>query len=364
MSPRRPEDFLTLMRQSRRGRIKLYLGFAAGVGKTCRMLQEAHTLHVRGVDVVVGWAETHGRADTAALLAGLEVVPPRRVSYRTLQVEEMDLPAILARKPEVVIVDELPHTNPPDSPHRWRYQDVEALSDAGIHVITAMNVQHLASLQDVVLRVTGVRVRETVPDTFLSGVDQVVSVDITAEDLRERLMAGQIYPKERVQTALDSFFTPENLEALRELALREVAESLDRRHLARGENLNAGKVMVCIGAKSPNARLLIERGARIAGRLNTHWLLCNVRAPDERLDSAEERIFLANLELAQRMGAEVIRLCSADIVGSLLATASSKGVDLLVVGRSLRPRWRELWDEGPITRLLRAAGDRDVLLIN
>jgi two-component system sensor histidine kinase KdpD len=201
----RADDFLALVRRGRRGRVKVYIGSSAGVGKTFRMLQEAHQLRDRGVDVVIGYIETHGRADTEAQLGDLERVPCRKVEYRELQLDELDVDAILARRPAVVLVDELPHTNPPGFKNRWRHQDVSDLADAGIHVICAMNVQHLQSLGEIVLRATGVRVRETVPDTFLREADQVVNLDLSAEDLVERLKAGKIYPQARVRQALESF---------------------------------------------------------------------------------------------------------------------------------------------------------------
>lgn len=363
---RRADDFLSLVRRSRRGRVKVYIGSSAGVGKTFRMLQEAHQLQDRGVDVVVGFVETHGRPETAALVAGLEVVPPRRLRYRDIELEELDVDAVLARRPAVVIVDELPHTNPPGFARRWRYQDVEALAEAGVHVICAMNVQHLASLGEVVFRATGVRVRETVPDAFLREADQVVNLDLPAEDLLERLRAGKIYPMDRVPQALASFFQEGNLETLRELALREVAESLDRRQVSRGEPQGAGKVMACVASRSPNPMRIVERAARIAGRLNTHWYVAHVRTPAEaghRLDSESERRLHDVLEGAQRIGAEVVRLDSADVVTGLLGFARARGVEHLVLGRSLRTRWQELWREGPLFRLIRAADDIDVHIV-
>lgn len=363
---RRAEDFLTLVRRAARGRIKIYIGSSAGVGKTYRMLEEAHQLRERGVDVVVGYVETHGRAETTELLDGLEIIPPKRVEYRGIQILEMDLDALLARKPAVVIVDELPHTNPPGFRNRWRYQDADELADAGIHVICAMNVQHLASLGELVLRATGVKVRETVPDAFLRQADQVVNLDISAEDLTERLHAGKIYPKERVEAALASFFKPENLEVLRELALREVAEALDRRQVARGVPQGPGKVMACVASRSPNPGLVIERASRIAGRLNTHWYVVHVKTPQEsghRLDSAVERRLHDTLELAQRMGAEVVQLDHQDVVDALLTFAHSHGVEHILMGRSLRTRWQEIWREGPLMRLIRAADDIDVQIV-
>ena len=203
---KRAEDFLALVRQGKRGRLKLYIGFAAGVGKTYRMLEEAHALRDRGVDVVVGFVESHGRAETEALVEGLEVIPRRNVDYRGVRVEEMDLDAILARKPEIAVVDELAHTNAPGSRNRKRWQDVEQLIAAGINVIGAFNVQHLESLNDLVARATGVRVRETIPDAWLKTADQVVNLDLAVEDLEERLRAGKIYASDKVPQALERFF--------------------------------------------------------------------------------------------------------------------------------------------------------------
>ena len=224
----RAEDFLALVARAHRGRLKLYLGFAAGVGKTYKMLEEAHALHKSGVDIVLGFIETHGRAETAQLIRGLEVVPRKKIEYRGVTIEEMDADAILARKPTIAVVDELAHTNAPGGRNRKRYQDVLELLDAGINVIAAFNVQHLESLNDVVSRNAGVTVRETVPDSFLKQADQIVNLDLAVEDLLERLKAGKIYPPDKVPWAREHFFQDANLSTLRELSLREVAEALDR----------------------------------------------------------------------------------------------------------------------------------------
>lgn len=363
---RRADDFLALVKRAQRGRIKVYIGSSAGVGKTYRMLQEAHQLRARGVDVVIGFVETHGRAETVAQLGDLEQVPPKRVRYQGIDIEELDFDAIVARRPEVVLVDELPHTNPPGFARRWRYQDVEALADAGIHVLCAMNVQHLQSLGDLVYRSTGVRVRETVPDAFLREADQVVNLDLSAEDLIERLRSGKIYPAERVEQALASFFRPENIETLRELALREVAEALDRRQVARGEQQGHGKVMACVASKSPAPGRIVERAARIAGRLNTHWFVVHVKTPADEarpVDSASQRRFHDTLQMAQRMGAEVVELRAPDVVDALVSFAHAHGVEHVLMGKSLRTRWQELWREGPLFRLLRAADRFDVQVV-
>src|SRR5436309_5551747 len=224
-----PEQFLSLIRAQQRGRLKVYLGFAAGVGKTYEMLQEGQRLQRQGVDVVIGIIETHGRAVTAALVGGLEQVPRRRIEYRGVVLEEMDLDALLARRPTVALVDELAHTNAPGSRNAKRYQDVEELLRAGISVITTLNVQHLESLYDLIERSTGVKVNERIPDYVLGMADQIVNVDLSAEDLRERLLAGKVYPMHRVPQALEHFFTPANLTRLRELALGEIVHLLDRR---------------------------------------------------------------------------------------------------------------------------------------
>ena len=225
-----PEQFLNLIRRQTRGRLKVYLGSAAGVGKTYAMLREGHRLKAQGVDVVIGLVETHGRAETEEQIGDLEIVPPRVVEYRGVTLREMDVDAILARRPTVCLVDELAHTNAPGSRHPKRYQDVEDLLHAGIHVITTVNIQHLESLYDEIERVTSVKVKERIPDRVLAEADQIVNVDVSVEDLIERLNTGKIYPAERISTALENFFTPSNLTRLREITLTEIAHLIDRRN--------------------------------------------------------------------------------------------------------------------------------------
>src|SRR6516165_7138872 len=250
-----PERFLTLIRDQQRGRLKIYLGFAAGVGKTYEMLQEAQRLKSQGVDVVIGIVETHGRAETVALAKGLEQVPRRRLEYHGVVLEEMDLDALMARKPTVALVDELAHTNAPGSRNAKRYQDVDELLQVGINVISTLNIQHLESLYDMVERAIGVKVKERVPDYVLGMADQLVNVDVSAEDLRERLQAGKVYPPERIDTALQNFFTQVNLTRLRELALEEIAHRLDRRRTKHDADESPGgseRVMVCLSSRSPH----------------------------------------------------------------------------------------------------------------
>ena len=366
--PRRPEDFLELVERAKRGRLKLYVGFAAGVGKTYRMLQEAHELRRRGVDVVVAFVEPHGRADTAALVQGLEVVPRKRTEYRGVVVEEMDLDAVRERRPTVAVVDEIPHTNAPGSSNRKRYQDVLALLDAGINVIGAMNVQHLESLNGLIERATGVAVRETVPDSFLKQADQVVNLDLAVEDLQERLRAGKIYAPDKIPWALENFFKDQNLATLRELALREVAESLDRAGVAKGapELKASGRVMVCLASNPPRAKLLLSRGSRMAGRLNTDWFVVYVETPQEApnlIDSEAQRHLIANIDKARELGAEVVRIKSDDPAQALLDFARAHGIAHVIVGRSLQPWWKQVLLGSVLTRLIREGGDFDLHVV-
>jgi two-component system sensor histidine kinase KdpD len=381
MVARRPgaEDFLELVHRARRGRLKLYIGFAAGVGKTYQMLEEAHALRKRDVDVVLAFIEPHGRAETQALIEGLEVVPRRRIEYRGVTVEEMDLDAVLRRKPDVAVVDEIAHTNVPGSRNRKRYQDVLELCAAGINVIGAFNIQHLESLNDLVERVTGVVVRETVPDSFLKQADQIVNLDLTVEDLQERLEAGKIYAEDKVSWALESFFQQQNLSILRELALREVAESLERASEAQarrdeagadragGNRHGHGRVMVCMSSYPPFAATLLRRGSRAAGRLNTDWFVVYVETPREapnRIDAEAQRHLLANIERARELGAEVVRLQARDPVPAIIDFARSHGVGTIIIGRSHRPWWRQLFGRSIPIRLVNQSAGFDIHIVS
>jgi two-component system sensor histidine kinase KdpD len=366
----RPEDFLELVERAKRGRIKVYLGFAAGVGKTYQMLEEAHTLRKRGVDVVIGYVETHRRTETEALTAGLEIVPRKKFEYRGITVEEMDLDAALARRPQVVVVDEIAHTNVPGMKNRKRYQDALELAEAGINVICAFNIQHLESLNDIVQRATGVAVRETVPDSFLKAADQVVTLDLAVEDLLERLRSGKIYGEEKVARALEEFFKTENLSSLRELALREVAESVDRTSTTKKEETKhrfaaSGRVMVCLSSRGPRAAALLRRGSRLAGRLNTDWYAVYVETPREapdRIDAEAQRHLLDNLERARELGAEVVKLQSADPIGVLLDFARSHRVKHVILGRSRDPWWKRALGRTFLLRFLQESGEFDVTI--
>jgi two-component system sensor histidine kinase KdpD len=365
-----PEHFLTLIRQQQRGRLKVYLGFAAGVGKTYEMLQEAHRLKRQGVDVAIGIVETHGRAETATLLEGLEQVPRRKIEYRGVTLEEMDLDALLRRHPTVALVDELAHTNAPGSRNAKRYQDIEELVRAGINVISTLNIQHLESLYDLVEKATGVKVKERVPDYVLGMADQLVNVDLSAEDLRDRLVSGRVYPQERIEQALASFFTPENLTRLREFALGEIAHLLDRRRRERdGDETQAGaeRLMVCLSSGSPNPAALLRKGSRLASRLNAPWYAVYIQTPREsleRVDAATQRKIGDTLTLAQQLGGVPMTFKGQDVVSTIAAFAQEYSITHILMGRTRQPWYRRWFGRSFLDRLLHSTHGIDVMVVD
>jgi len=367
-------DFLQLVRQRERGKLKVYIGSAAGVGKTYRMLTEAHGLKRRGVDVVVGLVETHKRAETAALIEGLEIVPRLRIEYRGVVLEEMDVDAVIARRPTVVLVDELAHTNVPGAKHRKRWEDVLSIIDAGISAICAVNVQHLESLNEVIQETLGLTVRETVPDWVIAQADQVVNIDLSAEDLRERLADGKIYGQEKIPAALENFFTAENLTTLRELALREVANSVDRvrEEIVRREEgrplppRTANRIMVAMSSDPPRTASLLRRASRIAGRLNSDWFCVYVQTPGERpdrIDATLQRRLVDNIQRAQSMGASVVKLEDADVPSALRRFAREQGVSLLILGATRRPWWHRIARRSVVDAMIADPAGLDILIV-
>jgi len=368
-------DFLELVTRRERGKLKLYIGSAAGVGKTFRMLNEAHDLRRRGIDVVIGFIETHGRADTAAQVRDIEVISRQQIQYRGVTLEEMDVDAIVARGPQVAVVDELAHTNVPGARHRKRWEDVIELLDSGVNVISAVNVQHLESLNDVIASTLGVTVRETLPDWIVTTADQVINLDISAEDLRDRLREGKIYAAEKIDTALRNFFTDENLTTLRELALREVASSVDRTREAialresgvHKQPRTVDRVLVAMSSDPPYTATLLRKASRIAGRLNSDWYCVYVQTPEERpdrIDSAVQRKLVDNIQLAQSMGAEVVKLQGTDVAETLSRFARDKGVTLLIVGQSRRLGIRRILHESVVKKLINNSQGLDVLVVS
>jgi len=369
-------EFLQLIQSRERGKLKVYIGSAAGVGKTYRMLQEAHDLRRRSIDVVVAFVEPHKRAETLDQIRDIEVVPRRRVEYRGVTLEEMDVDAVIARRPAVAIVDELAHTNVPGSRNAKRWQDVELLRDEGISVISAVNVQHLESLNAIIAETLGVTVRETVPDWVVTDADQVVNLDISAEDLRQRLLEGKIYAAEKVPGALANFFTEENLSTLRELALREVASNVDRLRetMARGEawapsgsTRTVDRILVAMPSHVDVTTELLRKGSRIAGRLNTDWYCVYVQTPEERadrIDASVQRHLVDNIQKAQSMGAEVVKLEGEDIAGELCSFAKKNGVTLIIAGQSRRRWWQHMTRGSVIDQLIHNGVGIDVLVVS
>lgn len=369
-----PESFLDLVARPLKGRLKIYIGAAAGVGKTYKMLEEANQLRAKGIDVVVGLVETHGRAETAAQIRDLEVIPRRAVDYRGTKMDEMDTDAIIARKPDLAIVDELAHTNAPGSSYAKRYQDIEELIANGISVITAINIQHIETLNPLMRRITGIDVREVVPDSFIARADQIVNIDLTVEQLRERLRDGKIYPPSQIEQALKNFFKPSNLTALRELTLREVARGLNRQREQQEAIKREGgrraqvfeRIMVGLSSNPDDGKRLLQKASRIAGQLNADWYAVHVETPSESVKKIDTRSFVAlldNINLAGELGAETVWLKAPDPVQALLDFARERGVEKIIVGRTHQPIWRRWIRRDVAMRLLNDAPDLDVEVI-
>lgn len=371
LTPHRTTSLLEHVTDDRRPKLRIYIGAAPGVGKTYAMLQEAQALRAKGIDVVAGIVETYGRVDTDAQVGELEIVPRRRVDYRGATLEELDVDAIIARHPSVCLIDELAHTNAPGSKNDKRYQDVLDLLDAGISVLTAVNIQHLETLNDAVARVTGVRVRETVPDTFLHRADEVINVDVTVEELRDRLRRGKVYRPAQVEQALANFFSTGNLSTLRELALRAVADEVgdraahDRARLGLEPALIPERVMVCMSSNATAPRVL-RTGARIAGRLGSRWYAVYVETPLEmpdRIPSHHSDSLRQNIRLAESLGATVVRVHAARPADGLIAFAQREGVTHVVFGQSARSRWEVLLHGSTLNRFLTAVPDATVQVV-
>jgi two-component system sensor histidine kinase KdpD len=371
MSDDRANSFLRMIRLSRRGRLKVYLGYSAGVGKTSQMLQEGHRLKSDGIDVVIGLLETHGRADIINLARGLEAIPRKCQDYHGIALEEMDAEAVAARRPQVALIDELAHTNVPGSRNAKRYEDVQEILSAGIHVISTLNVQHLESLYNVVETSIGVKVRERLPDSVLAEADQIVDVDLATEDLRRRLQEGKVYPAERIDTALENFFKPANLEKLRELTLRELAAQIDLRRREAEENQGAAadQVMVCLSSHGPNSNRLLRYGSRLAGKLNRNWYAVYVQTPAEEatvIDAGIQRSLSETLTLAKQLGAMVFTYKGQDVADTILRFAKEYRVGHIVVGNSRpRPLWKRIGrNKTVVESLIRNARGVSVILLD
>ncbi|MGA9772241.1 MAG: universal stress protein [Blastocatellia bacterium] len=365
------EALLAKLEQSQRARLRIYIGAAPGVGKTYQMLEDAHLLGQQGYDIVIGFVETYGRAGTEAQIKDLVAVPRKKIEYRNVTLEEMDVAAIIARKPEICLVDELAHTNVPGSKNKKRYEDVIDLLDSGISVFTAINIQHIETLNDAVARSSGIRVRETVPDSFLKRADEVVNVDVTVEELRSRLRQGRIYKPEKIEQSLKHFFRKGNLSTLRELALRAVAEEVGSKaaQYRSREGLDPApipeKVMVCISS-SHTAKRLLRAGARIAGRLGAVWYAVYVETPREnpsRIRTENARQLEDNFAMAEELGATLVKLKARRAADGLTEFARREGISHVIFGQSARSRWDILLHGSVLNRFLAEVKDAAVQII-
>jgi two-component system sensor histidine kinase KdpD len=352
-------------------RLRVYIGAAPGVGKTYQMLEEAQAMKAQGIDIVAGLIETHGRKDTEDQLQGIEIIPLREIEYHGVKLREMDVDAIIARHPQIVIVDELAHTNVPGSKNRKRYEDVLDLLMAGIDVMTAINIQHIETLNDAVSRSANTRIRETVPDAFLKRADEVVNVDVTVEELRSRLKQGKIYPPEKIEQSLGNFFRKGNLSMLRELALRTVAEEVGAQaaQYRRTQGLEQApmpeKVMVCLSPRAGTDRLL-RTGARIAGRLDTVWYAVYVEKPENepgRMNPEAYQRLEDYRRMARELGAQVITLKDKNVADTLIAFAKQETISHVIFGQSARSRWDVLLRGSVINRFLAEVRDATVQVV-
>jgi len=365
------ETLLARAKEEGRARLRVYIGAAPGVGKSYQMLEDAHELKRQGLDVVIGFVEAHGRADTLVKIGDLEQVPLRQIEYRGVMLREMDLDAILARRPQIAVVDEFAHTNAPGSRKQKRYEDVLALLEAGIDVITAVNIQHIESLNDVIAATTTVRVRETVPDWVLKRADEVVNVDVSVETLRQRLRQGKIYDPAKIEQALTNFFRKGNLTALRELALRQLAtDQAGKAHEYRQrEGLERPvipeKVMVAMASRG-SAKTLLRVGSRIAGRLATDWFAVYVETPREepgRIQPADHVALQDNIAFARQLGATVVKLKGSRVADALVEFAKREGITHVIFGQSARSRWDLVMHGSIVDRFLREVRNTTVQIV-
>ena len=340
------QHFLDLIKESRRGKFKVYIGMIAGVGKSYRMLQEAHQLLESGVDVLVGYIETHGRAETEALTEGLPILPRKKVFYKGKEIEEMDLESILRIHPDIVIVDELAHTNVEGSLNQKRWQDVVYLLDEGINVISAVNIQHLESLNEEIRAISGIVVKERIPDNLLENADEVVNIDLTSQELIKRLEDGKIYRKDKIGLALNHFFKRENIMQLRELALKEVALRIEKKidsEISENAGIRRDRFLACITSDEDTPKFIIHRVARLAARYNTSFAALYVQTPQESPDNIElarQRHLLNHFKLVTELGGEVIQVVSNDVLGTILNVCEERGIKNVCMGVPKVPFWR------------------------
>ena len=361
--------FLNLIKRSQRGAFKIYIGMIAGVGKTYKMLQEAHEMLDNGIDVQIGYVETHGRAGTEAQLEGLPVIPRKKIFYKGKELEEMDLDAILQLHPELVIVDELAHTNVDGCRNEKRWQDVMDLLEAGINVISAVNIQHIESLNEDIKSIAGIEVKERIPDKVLEEADEVVNIDLTAEELINRLKAGKIYKTEKIQTALSNFFKTENIHQLRELALKEVAFRVEKKVetevVPEEKAIHRELYLACISSNEKTPRHIIRRTARLASRYDTDFMVLYVQTPSEspdRINLSVQRHLLNHFKLVTELGGELIQVASSDIMQTIIDVCRERHITTVCIGQPTLG-WRKILKIHRYGYFLKNLSEMDIKLI-
>lgn len=366
------EEFLNLIKRSRRGKFKIYIGMSAGVGKTFRMLQEAHSLLRNGIDVKIGYIETHARSETHELLKGLPVIPRRTLFYKGKELEELDVQAVINLRPEVVIIDELAHSNIQGSKNPKRWQDVLEILDAGINVISAVNIQHIESLNEEVKAITGVEVSERIPDKVLALADEVVNIDLTADELIVRLKEGKIYQAEKIQAALNNFFKPEHILQLRELALKEVASQVERKvdiEVSKNAGLRHEKFLACISSNEQKAKNVIRKTSRLASYYNAQWFVLYVQVPSEdnsKIPLDKQRHLINNFKLATELGGEVIQVKGKNIPLILMEQAIKHKITTICIGKPQVTLFSLLVANNILSGLLKkiSASDIDLIILS
>jgi two-component system sensor histidine kinase KdpD len=366
------KTFIELVKKSRRGKFKIYIGMSAGVGKTYRMLQEAHALLRNGIDIQIGYVETHNRAETQALVAGIPFIPRRNVFYKGKELDEMDLHAILNRHPEVVIVDELAHSNIEGSKNSKRWQDVLDILEAGISVISAVNIQHLESMNQEIESITGIAITERIPDKVLELTDEIVNIDLTADELIDRLKDGKIYTKDKVNIALKNFFQPDKILQLRELALKEVAHHVERKidiEVPKQIKLRPEKFLACISSNNDTARVVIRKTARLASYYRSPWIVLYVQSSSESSDKIKldkQRYLINNFKLATELGGEVVKIKSDQITEAIIQLADEREITTICIGKPHLNLFQVILRTAIFNQLLKhiAAKETDLVILS
>jgi two-component system sensor histidine kinase KdpD len=366
------KDFIDLVKKSRRGKLKIYIGMSAGVGKSYRMLQEAHALQRNGIGIQIGYIETHNRAETHALLAGLPIINRRKVFYKGKELEEMDLATILNRHPEVVIVDELAHSNIEGSKNSKRWQDVVDILEAGISIITAVNIQHLESLNQEIEAITGIAITERIPDKILEMADEIVNIDLTADELIDRLRDGKIYDKSKINLALQNFFQNDKILQLREIALKEVAHHLERKidvEVPKQIKLRPERFLACISSNAETSKVVIRKTARLASYFRSPWIVLYVQSSSESLDKIKldkQRFLINNFKLATELGAEVVKIKSDQITQTIMQVAEEREITTICIGKPHLSLFQVILRTAVFNELLKkiAATETDLVILS